>query len=160
MRISDAASSYFLGWAKDAEPRWDTDRARLFATVSAEMFPAALRVDGRRLPGLWWCVTEGGTAVAYGWLHLVSDRAVALLVVAETALDSGAGGFGLIRLGDEASSRGFDRVVEMRRRRHPRRASVTTWILERAGVAAGGRRQRTSSPRAIPGSGGAETTRG
>ncbi|MDQ1661277.1 MAG: hypothetical protein QOJ68_1257 [Blastococcus sp.] len=141
MKIPDTASSYSLGWVEDGEPHWDADRARVFASVSAEMFPAGLRVDGRALPGIWWRVTDGGDAVAYGWLHLVSGRAVALLVVADTALDSGAPGFGLIRLGQEASSRGFDRVVEMRRRKHPARAWVTTWILEPAGAGAKIRRE-------------------
>jgi hypothetical protein len=136
MKVSDTASSYSFGWVEDAEPRWDADRARVFATVSTEMFPAGLRVEGRRLPGIWWRVTDGGDTVAYGWLHLVSDRAVALLAVADTALDRGVNGFGMVRLGQEASSRGFERVVEMRRRRHPRRAWVTTWILERAGAGA------------------------
>ncbi|SNR29638.1 hypothetical protein SAMN06272737_10288 [Blastococcus mobilis] len=34
----------------------------MFAAVSQEMFPASLRVPGRRLPGTWWGLMDGGTA--------------------------------------------------------------------------------------------------
>jgi hypothetical protein len=132
VKIPDTASSYSLGWVEDNDPRWDADRGRVFATVSEDMFPSSLRVGGRRLPGTWWRLTDGDSTVAHGWLHMVSDRAVALLAVADTGLGSGAGGFGVVRLGEEASSRGFNRVVEMRRRKYPQRAAVTVWILERA----------------------------
>jgi hypothetical protein len=130
MRVSDTASSYSLGWVEDCDPRWDADRDRVFATVAEDMFPSSLRVRDRRLPGAWWRLTEGDSALAYGWLHVVSGKAVALLAVAETASGSGASGFGSARLGEEATSRGFDRVVEMRRRSYPEMATVTAWILE------------------------------
>jgi hypothetical protein len=37
----------------------------------------------------------------------------------------------VIRLGEEAAGWGFDRVVEMRQRKHPDHAAVTVWILVR-----------------------------
>jgi hypothetical protein len=148
MTMSDSASSYALGWIEDRTPRWDSDRAELFATVANDMFPASLRVDSRTLPGNWWRVVDGGPAVAFGWLHDVSDRAVALLAVAESAREGGARGYGAIRLGEEATSRGFDRVVEMRRRTYPGHAAVTVWILESVRITVpGAERQRTPSRR-------------
>jgi hypothetical protein len=157
MRISDTASSYSLGWVEDCDPRWDADKDRVFATVAEDMFPSSLRVRDRRLPGAWWRLTEGDSALAYGWLHVVSGKAVALLAVAETASGSGASGFGSARLGEEATSRGFDRVVEMRRRSYPEMATVTVWILE-----CGRREGRARSARgdAEAGSGGRAVEKG
>jgi hypothetical protein len=134
VKVPGTASSYSLGWLEDDDPRWDADRERVFATVSEDMFPSSLRVGGRRLPGTWWLLTHGEDTVAHGWLHVVADRAVALLAVTDTGIGSGARGFGTVRLGEEAGARGFDRVVEMRRRNYPHRAAVTVWILERARI--------------------------
>jgi hypothetical protein len=147
MKVSDTASSYSFGWVEDGDPRWDADRDGVFATVSEELLPASLRVPGRRLPGTWWRLMDGGTAVAHGWLHIVSGRAVALLAVDEAALGSGASGFGVIRMGAEVSSRGFGQVVEMRRRKHPHCAAVTVWILEHAGASNDGASRPASDER-------------
>ena len=148
MKVFDIASSYSFGWVEDGDPRWDAERDGVFRTVSQEMFPASLRVPGRRLPGTWWRLVDGGTAVAHGWLHVVSGRAVALLAVDEAALGSGASGFGVIRMGAEVGSRGFGRVVEMRRREHPDCTAVTVWVLEHASASSdGGRPSSGERPR-------------
>jgi hypothetical protein len=132
--VPDNASSYSFDWIEDDDPRWDGDREEVFSTVSEDLFPSSFRVPGRRLPGTWWRLKDGATSVAHGWLHIVSGRAVALLAVDEASMLSGASGFGVIQLGREASGRGFGRVLEMRRRRHPQCAAVTVWILGREGV--------------------------
>ncbi|MBM7805256.1 hypothetical protein JOD57_001093 [Geodermatophilus bullaregiensis] len=132
MRAADAASSYTLGWAEDPDPRWDAHREALFATVPDELFPAGLRVPGRRLPGAWWDVTDGGAVVASCWLHEVAGRAVALLAVASAGAATGAAGFGTVRLGEAARERGLDRVSDVRRRTHPGRTAVTVWLLGRS----------------------------
>uniref|UniRef100_UPI0012FFFDB7 hypothetical protein n=1 Tax=Geodermatophilus chilensis TaxID=2035835 RepID=UPI0012FFFDB7 len=74
------ASSYSRGWVEDEDPRWDGDRARLLTGVPDDLFPATLRVPGRRLPGRWWRVLDGATVACHCWLHEVPGRAVALLV--------------------------------------------------------------------------------
>lgn len=141
------ASSYSFDWIEDHDPRWDEDRETIFATVSDDLVPAGFRVPGRRLPGTWWRVKDGDTAVAQGWLLILPDRAVALLAVAEAGVASGAGGFGVVQLGREVGDRGFGRVVTMIRRKYPRCAAVTVWTLERETLRPSPTRQGRSTPR-------------
>ena len=132
--MGGSASAYSFGWEADAHPTWDDDRARLFATVPGELFPSALRIPGRPLPGRWWRVTDGSRVVALAWLHVLPGRAVALLAVPDSALRTGATGYGTVRLGEEAVAVGLGRVTDVSRLTYPDRTAVSVWVLGRSGA--------------------------
>lgn len=118
-----------LTWVKDADPRWDADRERVFATVPEGVFRAEARTPGERLSSDWWRVVDGERVVGYGWLDDVWGDAEILLAVEEPARGTGAGEFALARLEDEAAARGLNYVVNVVRDTHPGRAAVTEWFL-------------------------------
>jgi N-acetylglutamate synthase-like GNAT family acetyltransferase len=120
-----------LHWVKDDDPRWDADRARVFATVPPGVFPDVARKPGERLPGDWWRVEDGGRVVGYGWLDDVWGDAEILMVVEDAARGTGAGAFALARLEDEAANRGLNYVLNVVRDTHPERGAVTAWLLAR-----------------------------
>jgi N-acetylglutamate synthase-like GNAT family acetyltransferase len=118
-----------LTWVKDDDPRWDTDRERVFGTVGTDVFPGVARNPGERLPSDWWRVEDGGRVVGYGWLDDVWGAAEILLAIEEPARGTGAGSFALARLEEEAAARGLNYVVNVVRDTHPQRDAVTAWFL-------------------------------
>src|SRR4051794_40764375 len=116
-----------LHWVKDDDPRWDADRARVFATVAPGVFPDVAREPGERLSSDWWRVEDGGRVVGYGWLDDVWGDAEILMVVEDAARGTGAGAFALARLEDEAANRGLNYVLNVVRDTHPDREAVTGW---------------------------------
>ena len=117
-----------LRWVKDDDPRWDTDRERVFATVPEGVFRAESRTPGERLTSDWWRVEDGGRVIGFGWLDDVWGDAEILLAVDESARGTGAGAFTLARLEDEAAARGLNYVMNVVRDTHPDRATVTEWF--------------------------------
>ena len=128
MVVTDERTSR-LSWVKDDDPRWDTDRERVFATVGPEIFPGLTREVGARLPSDWWRVEDGGRVVGYAWLDDVWGDAEILLAVEEAARGTGAGSFALARLEEEARARGLNYVLNVVRDTHPERTAVTAWFL-------------------------------
>jgi N-acetylglutamate synthase-like GNAT family acetyltransferase len=118
-----------LSWVKDDDPRWDTDRERVFATVGPEIFPGLPREIGVRLPSDWWRVEDAGRVVGYAWLDDVWGDAEILLAIDQSARGTGAGSFALARLEEEARARGLNYVLNVVRDTHPERADVTGWFL-------------------------------
>jgi N-acetylglutamate synthase-like GNAT family acetyltransferase len=118
-----------LTWVRDDDPRWDADRERVFGTVGPGVFPGVARHPGERLPSDWWRVEDDGRVVGYGWLDDVWGDAEILLVIEEPARGTGAGGFALARLEEEARARGLNYVLNVVRDTHPDRAAVTGWFL-------------------------------
>lgn len=118
-----------LRWIQDDDPRWDADRARVFATVPEGVFRTEARTDGERLTGDWWLVSDGERVVGYGWLDDVWGDAEILLAVEEDSRGAGVGAFVLDHLEDEAAARGLNYVVNVVRDTHPQRDAVTRWFL-------------------------------
>ena len=135
-------------WVHDPDPRWDEDRARVFATVPAGVFREVTRPAGERLPGEWWRVLADGAVVGYGWLDDVWGDAEVLLAVDEGARGTGAGRFMLARLEEEAAARGLNYVLNVVHDTHPDRAAVTAWFLARGftGTDDGQLRKRVTAP--------------
>lgn len=117
-----------LTWVEDEDPRWDTDRERVFATVPEGVFRAEARTPGERLSGDWWRVVDGERVVGYGWLDDVWGDAEILLAVEAGARGAGAGAFALARLEEEAAARGLNYVVNVVRDTHPERDAVAGWF--------------------------------
>jgi N-acetylglutamate synthase-like GNAT family acetyltransferase len=128
MVVTDESTTR-LSWVKDDDPRWDTDRERVFATVGTEIFPGLTREVGARLPSDWWRVEEGGRVVGYAWLDDVWGDAEILLAIEQSARGTGAGSFALARLEEEARARGLNYVLNVVRDTHPERAAVNGWFL-------------------------------
>jgi N-acetylglutamate synthase-like GNAT family acetyltransferase len=120
-----------LRWVHEEDPRWDADRARVFATVPDGVFASGSPADGERLSSDWWRAERDGRVVGYGWLDDVWGDAEILLAVEEGARGTGVGGFVLARLEEEAAARGLNYVVNVVRDTHPQRAAVQAWFLAR-----------------------------
>jgi N-acetylglutamate synthase-like GNAT family acetyltransferase len=118
-----------LTWVKDDDPRWDVERARVFGTVGAGVFPGVARDAGERLPSDWWRVEADGRVIGYGWLDDVWGDAEILLAIEESVRGTGAGSFALARLEEEAAARGLNYVLNVVRDTHPDREAVTGWFL-------------------------------
>ena len=87
-----AARTARLTWVKDADPRWDADRERVFATVPEGVFRAESRTPGEQLSGDWWRVVDGERVVGYGWLDDVWGDAEILLAVEDACSRHRRGG--------------------------------------------------------------------
>jgi N-acetylglutamate synthase-like GNAT family acetyltransferase len=124
-----ATSTAPLRWVREDDPRWDTEKERVFATVPDGVFPTLPRTAGVRLSSDWWHVERDGRVIAYGWLDDVWGDAEILLAVEEAARGAGAGRFTLDRLEEEAAARGLNYVVNVVRDGHPERAAVQAWFL-------------------------------
>src|SRR4051794_31391567 len=134
MTVTDAATSP-PQWVHEDDPRWDTDRQRVFASVPEGVFATVARSPGERLSSDWWRVEQGGRVVGYGWLDDVWGDAEILLAVEEEARGAGVGSFVLARLEEEAAARGLNYVLNVVRDTHPDRVAVTAWF-ERHGFTA------------------------
>jgi N-acetylglutamate synthase-like GNAT family acetyltransferase len=126
---STPARTTSLAWARDADPRWDADRERVFGTVAPGVFPDVAREPGGELPGDWWRVEVDGRVVGYGWLDDVWGDAEILLAIEEPVRGTGAGSFALARMEEEARARGLNYVLNVVRDTHPDHAAVTDWFL-------------------------------
>jgi N-acetylglutamate synthase-like GNAT family acetyltransferase len=126
--MATETSTTRLHWVKDDDPRWDTDRERVFASIEPGVFPGLPGRPGQRLPGDWWRVEDGDRVVGYGWLDDVWGDAEILLGIEASARGTGAGAFTLARLEDEAAVRGLNYVVNVVRDTHPDRETVTAWF--------------------------------
>jgi N-acetylglutamate synthase-like GNAT family acetyltransferase len=117
-----------LRWVREEDPRWDADRARVFATVPDGVFRADSRAPGERLSSDWWRVERGGRVVGYGWLDDVWGDAEILLAVEGSERGTGVGAFALSRLEAEAAARGLNYVINVVRDTHPERNVVEAWF--------------------------------
>ncbi|MDQ1661271.1 MAG: hypothetical protein QOJ68_1251 [Blastococcus sp.] len=126
--MATETSTTRLHWVKDDDPRWDTDRERVFASIEPGVFPGLTRQPGERLPSDWWRVEDDGRVVGYGWLDDVWGDAEILLGIEASARGEGAGAFTLARLEEEAAARGLNYVVNVVRDTHPDREAVTAWF--------------------------------
>ncbi len=145
-----------LHWVKEDDPRWDTDRERVFATVPEGVFRTERRTHGERLSSDWWRVQDGDRVIGYGWLDDVWGAAEILLAVEEGARGTGAGAFALARLEEEAAARGLNYVVNVVRDTHPQRDAVTAWFVAHGFTGTeDGRLAKRVRDRADPGMGNA-----
>src|SRR4051794_41539338 len=137
-----------LQWVHEDDPRWDTERERVFGTVPDGVFASSAREPGERLSSDWWRAERDGRVVGYGWLDDVWGDAEILLAVDAAERGSGVGSFVMAHLEREAAARGLNYVVNVVRDSHPERAAVTAWLQGRGFAAAedGRLRKRVGTP--------------
>ncbi len=110
-----------LIWTCESPAFWDDDKARVLESAR----PAGI------LPGVWWRVSRGDYAVAYGWMDVVWGEAEILLAVAPEARGIGIGSLVLDGLEAEAARRGLSYLHNTVRPDHPERERVLRWLTSR-----------------------------
>ena len=65
-----------LTWIKEASPRWDADKQRLFGPAELAAVGLAAPAPGEPVADEWWRVTDGHDVAGYG-SRSSSRRAVA-----------------------------------------------------------------------------------
>ncbi len=110
-----------LIWTCESPAFWDDDKARVLESDRPEGI----------LPGVWWRVSQGEHAVAYGWMDVVWGEAEVLLAVAPEARGLGIGSLVLDKLEAEAAERGLSYLHNALRPDHPERERVLGWLTRR-----------------------------
>lgn len=118
-------------WNHENPALWDAAKRRILRGAQAGALPDYDMTAGGVAPGDWWRVERDDEVVGYGWMDVVWGDAEILLAVAPEAQGSGAGGFILGKLEDEARARGLKRIYNSVRPGHPGRQQLMAWLGRR-----------------------------
>ncbi|MHA3704794.1 GNAT family N-acetyltransferase [Jatrophihabitans sp. YIM 134969] len=127
-----------LSWTKEARPRWDEDKDRVFtdadlAAVGLGSRPAV----GDAIADEWWAVRSDDDVVGYGWLDSEWGDAQITFSVAAAHRGAGVGSYVVDCLADEARERGLSIIYNVVPATHPDPAVVTAWLEARGFADAG-----------------------
>ena len=118
-------------WSREVAARWDADKVRIIGGQPEGVFDFGSPGRGEGLPGEWWRVSADSHAVGFAWMDRTWDGAEILLAVDPAHQHAGIGTFILGNLEKEAAARGLNRLYNVVRETHPKRAEVTKWLVER-----------------------------
>ena len=120
-----------LAWVREESPVWDSGKIRVIGRAPPGAFVLGF-ADGEELPGDWWSAQDSdGSVVGYGRLDTTwGGDAEILLAVDPGRQESGVGTFILVRLEEEAATRGIN-YIHNRIREHSHRDVVHDWLVVR-----------------------------
>ena len=116
-------------WTKEASPRWDADKQRLFGPAELAAVGLAPPAPGQPVADEWGRVTDGHDVAGYGWLDTEWGDARITFFVAPGQRGRGVGHFILEHLEDEAAARGLNYVYNVVPQTHPDGPWITNWLL-------------------------------
>ena len=117
-----------LMWTKEASPRWDADKQRLFGPAELAAVGLAPPAPGAPVADEWWRVTDGGDVAGYGWLDTEWGDARITFFVAPGQRGRGVGDFILEHLEAEAAARGLNYIYNIVPETHPDGPRLTNWL--------------------------------
>jgi GNAT superfamily N-acetyltransferase len=117
-----------LTWTKEASPRWDADKQRLFGPAELAAVGMAPPAPGEPVADEWWRVTDGGDVAGYGWLDTGWGDARITFFVAPGQRGRGVGHFILERLEAEAAARGLNYIYNVVPETHPDGPWIKNWL--------------------------------
>ena len=115
-------------WTKEASPRWDADKQRLFGPAELAAVGLAPPAPGAPVADEWWRVTDGGDVAGYGWLDTEWGDARITFFVAPGQRGRGVGDFILEHLEAEAAARGLNYIYNIVPETHPDGPRLTNWL--------------------------------
>ena len=120
-----------LMWTKEASPRWDADKQRLFGPAELAAVGLAAPAPDQPVADEWWRVTDAGTVVGYGWLDSEWGDARITFFVAPGQRGRGVGRFILEHLEAEAAARGLNYIYNIVPETHPDGPWIKNWLSMR-----------------------------
>ena len=117
-----------LTWTKEASPRWDADKQRLFGPAELAAVGLAPPAPGAPVADEWWRVTDGGDVAGYGWLDTEWGDARITFFVAPGRRGRGVGTFILEHLEAEAAARGLNYIYNVVPETHPDSPWIKNWL--------------------------------
>ena len=116
-----------LMWTKEASPRWDADKQRLFGPAELAAVGLAPPAPGAPVADEWWRVTDDDVA-GYGWLDTEWGDARITFFVAPGRRGQGVGHFILEHLEAEAAARGLNYIYNVVPETHPDGPWIKNWL--------------------------------
>ena len=126
-RRAGKGSVMTLMWTKEASPRWDADKQRLFGPVELAAVGLASPGPGEPVADEWWRVTDDDVA-GYGWLDTEWGDARITFFVAPGRRGRGVGHFILEHLEAEAAARGLNYIYNVVPETHPDGPWIKNWL--------------------------------
>jgi len=117
-----------LTWTKEASPRWDADKQRLFGPAELAAIGLAPPAPGEPVADEWWRVTDGDDLAGYGWLDTEWGDARITFFVAPGRRGHGVGRFILEHLEAEAAARGLNYIYNVVPETHPDGPWIKNWL--------------------------------
>jgi GNAT superfamily N-acetyltransferase len=117
-----------LIWIKEASPRWDADKQRLFGPAELAAVGLAPPAPGAPVADEWWRVTDGDDVAGYGWLDTGWGDARITFFVAPGRRGQGVGRFILEHLEAEAAARGLNYIYNIVPETHPDGPWIKNWL--------------------------------
>ena len=127
-RRAGKGSVMTLMWTKEASPRWDADKQRLFGSTELAAVGLAPPVPGEPVADEWWRVTDGDGVAGYGWLDTEWGDARITFFVAPGRRGRGVGHFILEHLEAEAAARGLNYIYNVVPETHPDSPWIKNWL--------------------------------